>query len=491
LRQETYMTISSIGIGSGLDVNSIVSQLVAIEKQPLASLQVKATNFQSQLSWYGTLQSQASALGDAAAALATSSGWSTQQATSSNAAAVGVSAGAAATAASFTMDVTQLARSQTSATRTVATGSTLGVAGEAGSLTVSLGTWTPGTVTPPVVESFAAGSATPVTISGINGDDSLSTIAGKINAANAGVTATVLSSSGQQRLVFRSSTTGAAAGFSISSAVTAGTFSGLASLSLTTLGNGTGSSAGMESGQTGLNATAKLNGVTIDSATNTLTDVVPGVTLQLNQLTTAPVNLTISQDQTVLQKNIQAFADAYTALNQSLAASTKYVSGGSSGVLQGDAVTTGIQSVLRSIVGSTSVGSSYTRLSQVGLEVQADGSLKLNATKLTTALADPVSLQNLFTANNNSTTTNGFGLKFRDFARGLVAFDGRITNKTTAIQGSIKRNTADQDAVTARAARVETQLRAQYSALDAKMATMTALSSYVTSQIAQWNKSTS
>lgn len=73
------MAISAPGVGSGLDVNSIVSQLVAIEKQPLTQLQSKATTFQSQLSLYGKVKSQASALGDAAALLAGPTGWNTQK----------------------------------------------------------------------------------------------------------------------------------------------------------------------------------------------------------------------------------------------------------------------------------------------------------------------------------------------------------------------------------------------------------------------------
>jgi flagellar hook-associated protein 2 len=100
-------------------------------------------------------------------------------------------------------------------------------------------------------------------------------------------------------------------------------------------------------------------------------------------------------------------------------------------------------------------------------------------------------LQNLFTTDNGNATTNGFGLKIRDFARGLISATGTITTKSTAIQGSITRNSQDQDRINERAARVEVQLRRQYSALDAQMAQMQGLSSYVTAQLAQWNKTSS
>lgn len=344
------MAISSPGVGSGLDVNSIVTQLVAIEKQPLQPLQSKASVLQTQLSLYGTIKSQVSALGDAADALAQASGWSAQTATSSNTATVTVTASASATASSFSLSVTQMARAQTTASMNVMVDAALGAPADTGTLTMDLGSWATG--------SFVA-SGSPVSVA-INGTDTLTTAAVKINAANAGLTATVLRSGGQERLVIQSSTTGVAAGFRIASAG----FAGLDSLSLTSLGNPTQSASGMELGQSGLNATASLNGVTIVSATNTLNDVVPGLTLQLQQMTTAPVQITVAQDQTAIQNNIQTLADAYNALSKTLANATRYVPGGASGPLQGDSTTVGLQNLMRSIVGSSSTGSTYSR--QIG-----------------------------------------------------------------------------------------------------------------------------
>jgi flagellar hook-associated protein 2 len=468
------VAISSPGVGSGLDVNSIVTQLVAIEKQPLQPLQSKASTLQAQLSLYGTIKSQVSALGDAADALAQASGWTAQTATSSNTAAVSVTASASATASAFSLSVTQLARAQTTASMNVAVDAALGAPADTGTLSIDLGSWATG--------SFVA-SASPVSVS-INGTDTLSTAAVKINAANAGVTATVLRSAGQERLVFQSSSTGAAAGFRIAAAG----FAGLDSLSLTGLSNPAQSASGMVLGQSGLNASVSLNGVVIDAATNTLSNVVPGLTLQLQQVTTAPVQITVAQDQSAIQKNIQTLADAYSALSKTLANATRYVPGGASGPLQGDSTTVGLQNLMRSIVGSSSTGSTYSRLSEVGLEQQSDGSLKLNTAKLTTALSNVSNLKNLFATDNSSSATNGFGLKLRDFSRGLVKYDGTVVTKSTALQGAISRNGAEQDRVTQRATRVESQLRKQYSDLDGQMAKMNALGSYVTAQLAQWNK---
>lgn len=468
------MAISSTGVGSGLDVKSIVSQLVAIEKQPLKTLQAKATVFQAQLSLYGKIKSQAAALGDAAALLAGTSGWHTQKASSSNSAAVSVTAGTSATAGAFSVSVTQLARAQSSGSLGVLAGEAMGKAGD---LTIDLGAWSEGA--PPV---FGVVNSS-VSVS-ILATDSLSSIASKINADNtSGVTATVLRDGANERLVIRSATTGVEAGFRLS--VTDGADPGLAAkLGITNPSDGVGFV-----GQTALDAKVKINGVDVVSGTNKMENAITGVTLQLSQVTTAPVEITVEKDIETIQKNIQGFVDAYNALNQTLADSTKYTAATKTGgPLQGDATTLGLQNTLRAILGSTSVGSTFSRISEVGIERQTDGSLKINTTKLTSAQQDMTNLQNLFATNNSDAATNGIGLKVRDFARGLVASDGSVSNKSKALQGSINNNSKDQDRVNDRATRVEAQLFRQYSALDRQMAQLNGLNSYITAQLAQWNK---
>lgn len=489
------MALSSPGIGSGLDVNGIVSKLVSIEKQPLTGLKTKASTLQSQLSLYGTVKSQVSSLADAAAALARPDGWALYKATSSNETALTVTAGATATPAAFSMEVTQLARAQTTVSMSVANkDATLGVAGQKGFLTFEVGNWSD--------TSTFVRKGTRVEV---NGDDTLTVIAGKINASDVGVSATVLrAADGSEKLIFQAKATGVDAGFRIYAGDSLvpdpdplyrndapETFTELNALSITSLPGegtvGTGSSLGL--GQSARNAMAKLNGVSVEAATNTLTGSVPGLTIQLKQLTAAPVDVTVAQDQEAIKAKIQTFADAYTALNKTLADATKYVSGGASGPLQGDATAVGLQRLLSNIMSSSSVGSTYTRLTEIGLERQKDGSLKLDSSKLTSAMSDMANLQKLFVTDNGDPSTNGFGLKLRDFARGLIAADGTVSNRSTALQGSISRNSREQDRVNERAARVEKQLLLQYSSLDARLAGMQSLGSYVSAQLAQWNKS--
>ena len=466
------MAISSTGVGSGLDVQSIVAQLVAIEKQPLKQLQTKASTFQTQLSLYGKIKSQASALGDAGALLAGASGWNIQKSSSSNAAAVGVTAGTSAVTGALSVEVQQLARAQSTASVGLAASAAVGASG---SLKIELGSWSADAI--PV---FSVGTSVAVAI---DAADTVSAIASKINAAGAGVTATVLRDGANERLVLRSNSTGVGAGFRVNTPADPG----LAALGMTNPSNGVGFV-----GQTAQDAKVKINGVSVVSATNKMVDVVPGVTLQLNQVTTGPAEITVENDLDAVQKNIQGFVDAYNALNQTLADATKYTPGTKTGgPLQGDATTLGLQNALRSMLGSTSAGSTFSYLSDVGIERQTDGSLKINTTKLISAQQDLPNLKNLFAVNNSNPLTNGFGLKVRDFSRGLVSFDGTVSNKSTALQGAISRNTKDQERVTERASRVEVQLLRQYSALDAQMAQLNGLNSYVTAQLSQWNKSTS
>ena len=469
------MTISSVGVGSGLDVKSIVSQLVAIERQPLVALQTTASKYQTQLSVYSSIKSQVAALGDAAATLASRTGWSAQKATSSNTSAVTVTTDSSALSGGMSVKVSQLAQVQAVTSAGVAAGSAVGASG---TLSIRLGTWAGGT--------FTAGSAAAASVT-VSATDSVTVIAAAINSANAGVKATVLSDGTSERLVVSSASSGAASGFSITPS---GGNAALAAYGFTDSTATAPSSAGMFMGQSAQDANLEVNGVALTSASNTMKNVMPGVSLQLLQTTTSAVDVAVTQDPDAVQKNIQSFVDAYNALNQTIADATKYDAATKvGGPLQGDSTTLGLQSALRSMLGSNSTGSTYANLSQIGLERQKDGSLTINATKLNAAKLDMTNLQNLFATNNHDPSTNGFGLKVRDFAKGMIAFDGGVTTKAAGIQGAITRNSEDQDKVNARATTVEAQLLKQYSDLDSQMAKWNSLSTYMSSQVAQWNKS--
>ena len=468
-------TISSPGIGSGLDVQSIVTQLVALEKAPLTQLKTQATSLQTRLSTYGTIKSQVSALGDAATKLSTSKGWNAVTATSSNASAVGVTASSGAPASSFSIAVQQLAKAQSTASSAVAADTAMGT----GSMTIELGSWSG--------NAFTAGSGTPVTVTIGAGEDSLAEIAAKINDADAGVSATVLKDASGERLLMRSKDTGATTGFRIS--VTDDDTNNTDASGLSRLAYAAGNANGMSQTQAGQNALATVNGVSISSTSNRLSDTLPGLTLQLSQVTTAPVEIDVSSDLEAVRSNVQAFIDNYNTLNTTLANATRYdASTKVAGALQGDSTATGLQNALRSMMRSVTASTPFSRLTDIGIEMQTGGKLTLDSEKFDAALSDLDGLKSLFTATTGSATTQGFGLKVKTFAQGLIDSDGLLSTKTDSIQSSIKRNTLEQDKVNDRAARAETRYLAQYNAMDAAVAKLNGLNTFVSQQITMWNK---
>ncbi|HSM20813.1 MAG TPA: flagellar cap protein FliD N-terminal domain-containing protein, partial [Rubrivivax sp.] len=202
------MAIQSTGIGSGLDVNSIISQLLAIESRPLTRLQQSASTTQTQLSIYGALKSRIAALGDAAEKLASAATWNKTRATSADTAALTVTSTGSATPVQLQVEVTQLAQAQSVATsRLPSAAATVGT----GTLMIEFGSWN---------ENFLAFTPmVPLKSSSIvigSGEDTLAGIRDKINAADVGVTAAILNDSQGSRLVLRSTATGAESGFRIS-----------------------------------------------------------------------------------------------------------------------------------------------------------------------------------------------------------------------------------------------------------------------------------
>ena len=470
-------TISSAGIGSGLDVNNIVTQLVALEKQPLKILEIKATKVQSQMSAFGQIQSQFAALSDVVSRISAAGAWTGRTASSSNNSAATISALASAQATSFSLDVDALAQSQSVSSGTIAAGTAVG----AGTLTLRLGTWSVGgaAFTP------AAGSSD-VAIT-ISATDKVSDIAAKINAASSNVVATAFNDGTSDRLLIRSKATGVASGFRVQSGDAA-----LQGLVFDPENKpGVGMAAGGIPVQYGQDARARINGLAVTSGTNTLSGNVPGITINLLATTTTSVSMAVKEDTSPAVKNVQDFVDAYNALNQTLTDMTKYDTGTqTAGLFQGDSVIVGLQNVLRGMLGSTSGSGVYQRLSDVGIQAQRDGSLTINTSKLSAAANNGTELQTLFTVDNKNPLTNGFGLKFGAFAKGVLASSGMLNNEAKALQHKLETYGKEQDRVNARAAAVEVRLRKQYSALDAQMGRLTALNQYVAQQVTNWNKST-
>lgn len=450
------MAISSIGLGSGIDVKSIVSQMVELEKRPIVALQKKEASIQSQISTYSQMKSLMSTFADAASALTRDSGWNAMAVASTNPAAATATVSGVASAGSYSLEVSKLAQVQTS------------VSGTAVPSTASMGA---GTLT------LQVGTGDPVAIT-VDADTTLSGIAASINDKNAGVVATVINDASGQRLMVRGTTTGAQNAFTLSAS------SGFATAPAGALA--------FSATQAAQDTEAKLNNLPITSSTRDFAEVVPGLKFSVSSVTTAPVGITVTADNAATKKNVQAFVDAYNAVNDLIAKNTKYdADTKTAGLLQGDSTALGIQNILRTVVGTATEGGAFKTLSDAGVAVQRGGNLTLDGAKFDKALAtDPAGLKNLFANATASTDSRGIAVKLKTLTATMLSFDGTFNSKTDALSLEDKRNQAQQDRVTARAAVLEKRLNAQYGALDTKMASIKSLDAYVNQQITNWNKNT-
>ena len=474
--------ITSLGIGSGADINSIVTQLVALESRPLVQMRNAANALQTQVSSYGQLSSLFGALQTAASNLTGSSLWSKSTATSSNDTAVAVVGGSTAAAGSYSVSVQKLAANQTVVSTTGYTDASTPVG--SGTLTLDIGKWD----LPPMNFLPQVGRA-PVTVS-ITATDTLQTLRDKINALGAGVNASIVTDSNGARLSLRSSSSGADNGFRLSVADGDGNNSDASGLSRFAFNPGGGSTQ-MEQKQAASNAEATVNGITVVSASNELSGVVDGMTLRLRKENFGNADVAVTSDRDAVKTAIQGFADAYNTLAKAIAEQTKYDPGTKvGGPLQGDSAATGLQRQLRTLLNVASGASTtFSRLSDVGLQVQRDGSLKVDSGKLDSATANLTELKKAF-SNTDATNSanNGFARRYALLATQVLGSDGSLTTRTEGLRDRITKNGEDQATLSERVERFRARLVAQYTVLDGNLSKLNALSSYVTQQMNMLNK---
>jgi flagellar hook-associated protein 2 len=358
--------------------------------------------------------------------------------------------------------------------------------GASGTLSISIGAWSSGAFT-------ATDSSKDISVS-ITSTDTLSSVASSINSADAGVTAVVVTSGTQQRLLIRSSDTGVDYGFQIrayngsGTEVTDGT-TGVAKFSYIPVELG---ASGLTQTQAAQDASITVEGITVTSSTNSVADAVPGVTLNLLATTSSDAEITVGKDTDIIKTKIAAFQDAYNTLVSNLKTLTKYdAATKTAGALQGDGTAVNLLSVLNSMittVGPTASSATFGYLSDVGLQVQETGLLSTKASTLTTALDSLDDLKTFFYNYGGTTATNGLARRFRDFVWTANGVEGTLSLKNTALSDAITRNSSSQDKFNLRIAEVQKRLMKQYGGLDSKMGGLNGLSSFVSAQVAQWNK---
>lgn len=464
------MSISSTGIGSGLDVDSIVSQLVAIERRPIAQLQTAATFIETQISAYGQMQSLVSGVRDAAAALAKSSLWQKSTATSSDGAAVAVSATSGATPGTYSVTVGQLASGHTLASGAYASASAVIGAGQ---LTIEIGTWDAGQTTLTPKQGTSA-----VVIDLTDPNTTLEQVRDRINAANAGVTASIVTDASGARLSVSSKSTG------LDSQIRIG-----ASGALGVLQFPPAAGVGLTQKQAAANATATINGIDIESTSNQISGALDGVSLTLGKAGAA-ASVTVGHDVGSQRKAVQDLVAAYNALNAFIAEQTRYDEKAKiGGTLQGDSTAVGLRNQVRSLLRETTTASSqFTGLTQVGFDVQRDGSIKIDSSKLDKALAMPAEMSKLFgNVSPDDPGARGVAERIRAVADKLTGSEGALQTRNEGLQARLKRNKSDQDRLEDRVERTRQRLLKQYQALDVRVGQLNSLAGYVTQQLTMLN----
>ena len=446
---------SSAGAAGGavINVSSLVQQLVSATQAPqeaLISSQTQAVT--AQISALGTLKSALATFQGSLAALDTPGAFQIETTTSSDETAFTAAAGTGAPQGTYNVAISQLATAQQLLSGPVAATSAIG----SGTLTLSLG-----------------GTSFNVTVAPT---DTLADIAAKISSAagNPGISATVLQGSDGAHLLLSSSLTGAVNTIQVSE-TDGGT-------SLASLTYGTGNTANYTQEAAAQDAAFSVSGVNFTSATNTVSNAIGGVTLNLLSTTAAPTTLTVSTDTDTVVTNIQTFVSAYNTLQSTFASLGGYdASSGTAGPMMGNAVLSGIQNqvqhALYSIVNTGS--STYNTLASIGITTQSDGTLAVNTATLTAALGTNFgAVSQLFssatgvasTLNTQITTALGSSGAITGAGQTLTAQENALTQKSNDLDQQMAALTAS--------------LTQQYSALNTLLSQLQSTSAYLTQAFA-------
>jgi flagellar hook-associated protein 2 len=356
---------------------------MSLERRPLAGLDTKEAKYTAQLTAYGSLKGALGAFQSAVSGLADPAKFSAVKTSIADTTIASSTASSTATPGQYAIEVQTLAQAHKVKSATFATTAT---SVGSGTLTIQFGTYAAGIFT--LNPDKAAG-----TISIDTSQSSLSGVRDAINAADVGVSASIINDGTGQRLVIASQDSGVANALKITVAdddLANTDNSGLSQLAYDASGGGTLNLTQTVAAQ---NATAVIDGITISQASNTLTEAIQGVTLTLLKTNiAAPTTMTIARDSGGVQTAVQSFVNAYNELNKTITSLTKYdVANKRASTLTGDVTVRSIQTQIRSVFNTTlaTAGGGLTMLADIGVTFQADGTLKLDTTKLSNVVKDP------------------------------------------------------------------------------------------------------
>lgn len=446
-------TITSAGIGSNIDIESLITNLMQIERKPITQLQTQNTTQQAKLSAFGTLKSNLSKLQTAAEAIDTRNEFAAFKANLADTAVASATAGAGAAASSYRLEVTSLASSQKVVTAAQGSGYTFAD----GTLSLTVGTTT-----------------TNVNISAAAGNNTLSGVRDAINAANGGVTASLLNDGSGTRLVLTAKNSGTANAVTISG------------LGLDFNPNNVAASGALvdqSTSKVATNAVFKIDDVEITRSSNTVSDALDGVTLNLSKTNTGnPTTLTITQDNSAMEEKVKAFITAYNNVISNIKTQTAYNTETKvAGTLNGDSAVRSIQTQLRNVLSGTLAGGSLTRLSEVGMSIAVDGTLSLDSTKFQAALNNPT--KDVSALFGSSGSIDGFAKQIATKVSDFLDSDGLLTSRTDGINKSISNIAKQIETLNVRLESIEDRYRRQFTALDTTVASWTNTGNYLTQQL--------
>lgn len=433
---------------TNLDVNSIVNQLMTVERQPINKLNITEASFQTKLSAYGSIKGAVASFQTAMQNLGSAIKFTKLDAIPSDDTILSATASSIAVAGTYSLEVTSLAQAQ----KLVAAGQSSSTAaigdGTPTTVTFDFGTINGGTLDSITkkytgVTSFDSNGNGTKSITIDSSNNSLQGIRDAINAAKIGVTATIINdgSASPYRLALSSDNNGVSNSLKIS-------VSGDTSVT-NLLAHDPAATQNLSENVTATNANFKVNGVSVSKTSNSATDVIQGVTLNLKKITTTSTTVTVAHDNASVSNSVAGFVKAYNELAKTLKDISAYnPATKQAAILQGDSTVRSLQSQLRNALGSPVVGASgaLTTLSQIGISFQKDGSLGLDTTKLNSAITNNVSdIASLFSAVGKGTDSL---ITFNSATSNTKAGSYAVNVTQIATQGNTVGNSAANTTIT-------------------------------------------
>ncbi|AVI61594.1 flagellar filament capping protein FliD [Halomonas sp. GFAJ-1] len=435
-------TISSLGIGSGLDLNGLLDQLQEAERGKLEPIERQLETQQTKISAYGQLQSSLAQFQTASAALNDSALYESLS-TNVGGSAVTAAADGEAQPGNYNVMVERLASAGTLATNSVADPEASRTDTDR-TLTLQFA----GDDQPGVPVQIAAGS-------------SLEDIRDAINATeDSGVSASIIFDGEEYRLALNSTQTGEAA--SVSGLEWDGADNPLAADVI----------------QAGRDASLNVNGIAITSPTNQVEGAIQGVTLNLQEEGSSTI--AVEQDTRAVREAVTSFVDAYNDLKSTMGELTSFnAETGAAGELLGDSAIRTVESRLRSVL-SGGVEGQFSMLSDIGISLQRDGTLAIDDDALDNAIANNQDALSTFFAGDSAET--GMAGQLNQTIEQLLSTNGTVTG---AISGAENRSESLVERYTRMEQSIEqtiSRYRTQFGQLDSMIAQMNQTSDYLTQQ---------